>query len=307
MTSSINTKESPLISIALCTYNGQEFLEEQLNSLIQQDYRPIEIIAIDDCSSDNTFTILQRYEKLFPYFTAIRNTENIGFLKNFELNLSYCKGDYIAFCDQDDIWMPNKLSLQIENIGENGLVYHDSALIDESGCSLSTKISDLINMYQGDSPLPFLLRNCVPGHSIFINRKLLKYFIPFKIEYHDWWAAYVAANTTGLKYLNCCLVKYRQHGNSSTKILKQSQENYFYPPFTYLQVFQDFDNKIPALISSICNVYKQYNTYTFTYKDAFVLLKTYKTFFYISKVSNKRKLRFVLSLILKKFLKTKKA
>jgi len=221
----MNTHEKPLISIALCTYNGEKFLEEQLDSLIQQDYRPIEIIAVDDFSSDRSFEILQKYKQRFSYFKIFRNPENLGFLKNFEKSLSLCKGEYIAFCDQDDIWLPNKLSLQIENLGSNGLIYHDSELINESGTSLSIKISDLINMYEGNSPLPFLLRNCVSGHAILIHRKIVEDILPFQIGYHDWWTAYVAANTTGIKYLDSCLVKYRQHGDSATKILKQSQEN----------------------------------------------------------------------------------
>jgi len=291
----------PLVSIALCTYNGEKFLKEQLDSLIKQDYRPIEIIAIDDCSQDSTFKLLQEYEQSFQFFKAYRNDNNLGFLKNFEKNLSICTGEYIAFCDQDDIWASNKLSLQIENIGASGLIYHDSELINELGESLSLRISDLINMYEGDSPLPFLLRNCVSGHAILVHRSMIERITPFQIGYHDWWSAYVAANINGIKYLDSCLVQYRQHESSSTKILKQSQENFFHPPLEYLQIFSRLKNhKNAILINKIYNFWRLYPTFQFALKDFFSLARNYKLFFFISKVNNRTKLLFLMKILLKK-------
>ena len=94
----------PLISIAIATYNGEKYLEEQLDSIYAQTYKNIEVIVTDDCSSDKTVEILKKYYKSHGLKYVINET-NLGFVKNFEKAISLCRGDYIALSDQDDIWL----------------------------------------------------------------------------------------------------------------------------------------------------------------------------------------------------------
>ena len=102
--------EEMRISIALCTYNGDPYLSELLESLAGQDFRPCELVVCDDGSTDSTLSILNEFEHVAPFPIRIfNNTENLGVIKNFEKALSLCTGDYIAPCDQDDIWQPEKL------------------------------------------------------------------------------------------------------------------------------------------------------------------------------------------------------
>src|SRR5688500_10348209 len=100
----IKENNIPLVSIALCVYNGEKFLREQLDSLVNQSYPNIEIIASDDRSTDASLLILQEYADRYPYFKFGQNEQNLGYVKNFEKVISLCSGDLIALSDQDDIW-----------------------------------------------------------------------------------------------------------------------------------------------------------------------------------------------------------
>src|SRR4051812_29514296 len=120
--------EFPLVSIIVCTYNGEQFLEEQLQSVVNQTYPNIEITISDDKSTDQTAAILKKYEEK-NNIQVRYNEMNIGFLKNFELAVGMASGNYIAFCDQDDIWLPNKIERLLGAISDHSLVYSNSLLI----------------------------------------------------------------------------------------------------------------------------------------------------------------------------------
>ena len=215
----------PLVSIAVCTYNGEAFLKEQLDSLIDQTYQPIEIIAVDDRSSDATLQILNSYKSKYQNFSVVENEHNLGYAKNFEKAISLCKGEYIALSDQDDVWDLNKITILVKNIGENALIYHDSEFISQDGFSLNQRVSHLLNMYEGKLNTPFLFYNCVSGHALLFKRALVKKLFPFKKGlFHDWFIAIIATENGGIKYLNQPLVKYRQHLLSNTDILKLKKE-----------------------------------------------------------------------------------
>src|SRR5437773_10945714 len=134
----------PLISIVLCSYNGERFIKEQVDSILSQTYSNIELIISDDASTDGTPNILNGFKenqnvKLFF------QPENIGSAKNFEFATRNATGAFIAFSDQDDIWLPQKLEKLYLAIADGSLVYCDSELIAEDGKRLNKKISDLRN------------------------------------------------------------------------------------------------------------------------------------------------------------------
>ncbi|WP_442589787.1 glycosyltransferase [Pedobacter sp. AW31-3R] len=215
----------PLVSIAICTYNGQKYLVEQLDSLVMQTYPNLEILAADDCSMDGTLKILEEYSIKYPFFNYYQNEHNLGYVKNFEQVIQRCKGDYIALCDQDDIWDPHKIMIQMNNIGEHALIYHDSSFIDENGHTIEGKLSDIYTLYEGKQPYPFLFFNCVSGHSLLFNKKLVRELIPFNEKYfHDRWIALIASERGGIKLIRKNLVKYRQHISSETDLLRLSNK-----------------------------------------------------------------------------------
>jgi glycosyltransferase involved in cell wall biosynthesis len=211
---------TPLISIAMCTYNGRDFLTEQLDSIIAQTLTDWEIIIVDDCSSDDTLAILNHYAERDARFKVHCNEQNLGYNKNFEKALQLCRGTFIAICDQDDIWRKDKLEVQFGAIGSSSLIYHDSQFIDQSGAPLGYSISDKFNFYRGNQPEVFLYFNCVSGHSVMLKNEVVKAALPFPPEFHyDQWLAYNAAIVGSIDFVNQTLVQYRQHQNNKTDVL----------------------------------------------------------------------------------------
>ena len=225
-----------LVSIALATYNGERFLSQQLDTLLSQTYKNIEIIACDDNSTDNTWLILQEYAEKNKLIKIFRNEGNLGFIKNFERAVKLCEGDFIAISDQDDLWQPEKIEKLTNAINNYSLIYSDSAFIDANNAFSGEKMGDTYSFVEGFDGRNFTLTNCVSGHASMFRRDLVPYILPFPacVDY-DWWAAFVATTQNGLKYFDECLVSYRQHAESvtdnsglskdTTKNTKQYKEN----------------------------------------------------------------------------------
>jgi glycosyltransferase involved in cell wall biosynthesis len=129
-------------SVALGTYNGEKYLQEQLDSIATQTHLPAELVVGDDGSTDKTMEILERFAASAPFpVHIVQNTENLGYGENFLQIASRCASDWIAFCDQDDIWMENKLAKVARIIDKNkdvGVVVHELTAVDEDLHPFST-------------------------------------------------------------------------------------------------------------------------------------------------------------------------
>lgn len=215
----LNSSKS--ISVVIATYNGAPYLREQLNSIAAQTLQPFEIIIQDDCSIDETVAIIQEYIPQLPIRLEI-NPTNIGYIHNFELAISKASGEFIAICDQDDIWEENKLDLLLSNIGDHSLIYSNSLLIDSHGNSLQKTLAEKLSnrFISTRSPLVFVYDNCVSAHALMFHRSLIPQLFPFPSTlYFDAWIAANAASKHGIKYIDQPLVRYRQH---STNTLAQT-------------------------------------------------------------------------------------
>lgn len=209
----------PLISVALATYNGVRHLDAQLASVRAQSWPSLEIVAVDDASSDATWALLQRTAQDDPRLRIERNARNQGSAATFERAMLLCRGAYIAPCDQDDLWHADKLQKLFDAIGAHTLAYADSALIDEHGAPLGLRLSDRFGMAQGSDPLAFAFWNSVSGHAMLFRRELLAAALPFRgSRFHDWWLAFVAASIGSIVYLPQPLVDYRQHAHTQTDL-----------------------------------------------------------------------------------------
>jgi glycosyltransferase involved in cell wall biosynthesis len=229
----------PMISIVLCTYHGERFLQEQIDSLLQQTWTNIEIIVSDDHSTDGTPQILRQYEN-DPRFHIYYQPVNIGAIKNFEFATALAKGDYIVFCDQDDIWLPGKIEKLYQAIGDHWLVYSDSLLVDEKGQSLGKQLSGLRRMYSGKDTRGFVFSNVVWGHAMMISRQLLTHVLPIPQGIpHDIWFAYKAATLTGIVYVDEPLNLYRQHAHTVTTTVATKAVTR-----THKKRFRDFEEKL---------------------------------------------------------------
>jgi glycosyltransferase involved in cell wall biosynthesis len=211
---------SPRVSIALCTWNGAAFLPQQLNSLLAQTHAPLELVAFDDASGDDSWAILQAYAPRFASARLARNERNLGLRTNFEQALRACRGDWIAPCDQDDVWEAHKLSRLLSAAGaDTTLVYGDSLLVDEGGAPLARKprMSDRYRMVSGSDPRLFALSNCVSGHAALVRRDVVERALPIpEGAYHDWWLAFVAANLGRVVHVDEALVRFRQHARNAS-------------------------------------------------------------------------------------------
>ena len=209
------------VSIAIATYNGARFLREQLDSLCSQSRLPDEIIVCDDNSTDNTVKILEEYHKkgILTYYV---NETNLGVNGNFLKAISLCKGDYIAICDQDDVWLPHKIEKSLNKIreiegGDYAVVFSAKNDIDADGNIL--RIKKPIKDYCGYSRTLLSPIETCQGCSLLINRKLADYVLekyyqnPFNMDYliYDAFISFTGA-LIGRKYdIGEPLLLYRHH------------------------------------------------------------------------------------------------
>jgi len=215
---------TPSVAIAMATYNGQTYLKEQLESLCSQTFQDFKLVIVDDASSDDSMTIIKTFTELLN-IELHQNSHNPGYIKDFEKAISLSDAPYIAPCDQDDIWLPNKLQTLLENIGNATLIYSDSKLIDAHGNSLERTLSQKLknNFISTTSPLPFIYDNCVSAHAILFKNELKKSIFPFpKHLYFDAWIAANAAMHHGIIYVNTALICYRQHESNTLSQQKKA-------------------------------------------------------------------------------------
>ena len=289
----------PLISIALCTFNGEQYLTEQLNSLVNQRYPNIEIVVVDDQSTDGTLEILESYALKYRNINLRKNEANLGYIKNFERAIGLCKGEFIALADQDDIWELNKIDLMYELIGRHSLIYHDSQFIDAQGKSMDKKLSDIVNFYNGNSPDAFVFFNCISSHALMFNRSLINALFPFPTSnLHDAWIAFVASNVGSITYLKECLVHYRNHATNTTDILrkkniKADRKERFVKEIDWLTNCRDFTpQKDNTFLKNVVDLFKRKSGNFFPI--IFLFLANYENIFPIYKRSFLSKLNFIL-------------
>jgi glycosyltransferase involved in cell wall biosynthesis len=212
-------EEQPMISVAMCTYNGALFLKKQIDSLISQNYPHVEIIIVDDGSTDETIQILNDYQQNYSQIKVFRNESNKGLVKNFEKAIRHTSGEYIALCDQDDIWFPEKLSTLVTELGDASLIYTPVRMIDEQDKPLDIDFYGRrkIQPVSGKCSKALLFDNCILGHTTLFSRSLLDFILPFPdgISAHDQWIAIIAATIGEIKYHDQILSLYRMHQNNA--------------------------------------------------------------------------------------------
>lgn len=208
----MEAEKQSLVSIAMASYNGAKYITEQLESILNQTYKNIEIVIVDDCSKDNTVEVIEELQATYSHIKLFVNAENLGVTGTFEKAISLATGDFIAISDQDDIWELNKIEILMNEIGAFDAVYSNSLLVDAKGNSLNKSFTTIMNMKTYNSGAPFLLSNSVPGHTILMKRNFVQKILPFpKNILFDLWIGFCAAGNNGIKFVDKTLVKYRQH------------------------------------------------------------------------------------------------
>ena len=219
-----------MISIAMAAYNGAKYISEQIDSILNQTIQDFELIVCDDCSTDSTWKILEDYSVKDNRIKLYRNPVNIGFKDNFEKVIRECTGEYIALCDQDDIWFPNHLSVLLDAMdGTTQIVCGESIFVNESGEDMGCKYSYLFGMdYKPSDNMDiarhiFLNIGSVQGTAMLIKKELFNTALPIPPEttYHDCWFAAIACFTGGFKFVDTPVLMYRRHSGEVTSGIRR--------------------------------------------------------------------------------------
>jgi glycosyltransferase involved in cell wall biosynthesis len=219
------------ISVALCTFNGEQHLAEQLHSIASQTRSIDELVICDDGSSDASIDIIKAFasEASFPVRMHI-NSDNLGSSRNFEQAIQRCTGDFIALCDQDDVWLPRKievLSGVLENDPNLGGVFSDGELIDDESRELSGTLwngfefgaAQQKKFVQRGATAVLISGDLVTGATLMVRANLRPTFLPFPRNWiHDGWIAWMLASYAKLGFSSQRLIRYRVHSKQQVGV-----------------------------------------------------------------------------------------
>lgn len=213
------------ISVAMATYNGGLYLRDQLESLTEQESLPLELVVTDDGSEDDTVSLIKGFARHAPFPVRIeKNIERLGYGRNFLKAAFMCKGKNVAFCDQDDVWLPHKLS-QISVVlaaSDYDLVAHSAKVVDRSLNWLGVNFPD-IEFTRPLSEAEMRSSRFWPGFTLTVSRSLLRLLdsvlgqiqTPQDEKFaHDELICELACEQRSCFVISEPLALYRQHGNN---------------------------------------------------------------------------------------------
>lgn len=220
------------IDVLVATYNGQNYLAEQLDSIINQTYKNIRILISDDCSTDSTLQILEEYKKKDSRIIVYNHEKNFGnYIKNFEFLLTKVESKYYALCDQDDVWLEDKIEKSYKKLIEEDadLVYTDLKVVDQNLNEIYPSMWDYLKIRKKvnyDDIRTEYLYNCVTGCTLLSKSEYIKDYLPLpcksKYMVHDYWIALYIALHGKITHLDEPTILYRQHGDNLVGTGKES-------------------------------------------------------------------------------------
>ena len=212
------SKDHPMVSIALCTYNGELYLREQLDSLISQTYPNIEILVSDDASGDNTLAILREYAQKHSQIRIVENEVNIGYNKNFEKAISLCSGPIIATSDQDDRWEAGKIETMMDQ-WPTGAQFVYSLSGSFTGKDFGNRKPPPVTLYTSINDAHKLVFNSpVHGHACLFTKAFSLQCMPFPENvFYDWWMSMHAAVRGTIGCIPQVLTWHRVHEDNSSR------------------------------------------------------------------------------------------
>ncbi len=243
-----------MISVVIATYNGSLFLNDQLKSIENQDLLPDEVIISDDCSTDKTLEIIKNFSlKSKLNIVVLNNSDRLGYGRNFERGLLHCKGEYIFLSDQDDVWMPNKISFMYNLAKQNPnlLCFLNNALIVNNVLKSQGNITKIGQIKK----MGLTKKSFVMGACCLIKRDILNITLPFPdhVVSHDNWIVEIS-NDLNLCYVSEKVLQlYRRHDNNESLALFNSTKKISF--LNKLDYFKKIKlNRISISINTITNL-----------------------------------------------------
>ena len=211
-----------MVSIAMATYNGDKYIAEQIESILNQTVSDIELVIVDDCSKDNTYEICRQYAQKDKRIRIYRNERNLGYLKNFEKAITLTKGDYIAMSDQDDVWTKDHIEVLLKNLQGKILSCGNVSIVNADLVPTGRTWGEMCmtgGLPDNDADkLMSLIFFCgrYQGASMLFRKELKASLLPFPdgITYHDVWISCLACICGGINYTEQIIASYRIHGNN---------------------------------------------------------------------------------------------
>ncbi|MBR1741575.1 MAG: glycosyltransferase family 2 protein [Lachnospiraceae bacterium] len=236
-------KES--LCIILAVYNGEDYLSEQISSILQNSYQDFCLHIYDDCSTDGTKEIIDKWTETHPeQIIYHKNRRNKGVIQNFLQALEELEADYYMLCDQDDFWLKNKIKDTLRFMQDledrarkmPAAVFGDAKVVDENLNVLAESFQKQGRLHAEKTDLPHLLmENKLLGCTIMLNHALKEKLgtFPPQIRMHDWWIGLVASAFGTIGFLDEPLLLYRQHGKNI--VGNSSQKNYIKNRISHLE------------------------------------------------------------------------
>jgi glycosyltransferase involved in cell wall biosynthesis len=224
----------PAVSVALCTYNGERFIEAQLLSILGQSRRPDELVIADDGSTDGTLSRVREIADRAGDLPVkiLGPAGRLGVTKNFERAVDACTGDLIVLADQDDVWHEYRIQTALQRFVDDPrllLAHSDARLVDASGSPAGMSLLDSLRVSgserrairAGHAFEILLRRNVATGATIMFRRDLLAPALPFADGWvHDEWLAIIAAVGGEVTLIESPLIDYRQHDTNQIGVKK---------------------------------------------------------------------------------------
>ena len=207
------------VSVAMATYNGEKYIKEQIESILNNLEEDDELIISDDGSKDNTRNIIQEFVNNDKRVKLIDGPKN-GVKQNFANAIGSCSGKYIFLSDQDDIWMKNKVQEVIKTFKEQQctVVVHDAEIVDENLNIVEE--SFFAHRNSGSGVLKNIYKNTYIGCCMAFDSKLKEKILPIPndIEMHDQWIGVLSDKYGKSYFLKEKLIKYRRHSSNVSKM-----------------------------------------------------------------------------------------
>jgi len=228
-----------MYDVIMATYNGEKYVVEQLDSIINQTIKPYSIIIRDDCSTDNTVSIINNYIKNYTgnvNFEILDSTQNLGYIKNFEALAKAARSEFVFFCDQDDVWMNNKAEKLLKIAKEKrsiNLLFSDARLVNDKLQEIGLLWKNIKFDPSQELTLPRLFKkSIVTGATMVCRRDFLQSLIPFPVNLpHDFWLSVCSMYEESIDFCNDQLVKYRQHSNNQIGVKRSHLIKKIITPF----------------------------------------------------------------------------
>ena len=220
-----------MISICIATFNGASYVAEQLNSILPQITNNDEIIISDDSSTDGTLEIIEEYSKKYNNIKILPHQTYHSAIFNFENALRNASGDVVFLCDQDDVWVPDRVRVMLDALRRFDLVVSDCMIVDRDLNVIDQSFFKRVHSRSGF--LKNFIKNSYIGCCMAFRKEVLNYVLPFpkNLVSHDMWIGLMVELYGETCFVNQPLLLYRKHGNNVTDSGGKSPYSFFYKIF----------------------------------------------------------------------------